>query len=217
MTEQTAGSMVLASVVLDLMPGIHSAIAAGHGDGALLRELARLGVGYIQGVAQPFLTLENGRRFDLAISLEVAQLLPSERADAFIDDLTRLSNMVLFSAAIPGQNEKLHSNERWQDEWAASFQARGYYAIDAVRPRIWHRDDVDAAVRQNTILYSNLAGLERYPGLLTDRVSLLSSLRVVHPQIWAAVRANSTPARKPVAQAIPAYIRRASERWLGVQ
>jgi SAM-dependent methyltransferase len=43
------------------------------------------------------------RRFDLAMSLEVAEHLPPEFAPKFVASLVRLSDVVLFSAAIPGQ------------------------------------------------------------------------------------------------------------------
>lgn len=43
------------------------------------------------------------KKFDLAISLEVAEHLPEEKADQFIKSLTGLSPVVLFAAAIPGQ------------------------------------------------------------------------------------------------------------------
>lgn len=43
------------------------------------------------------------RRFDLVQTMEVAEHLKPERADGFVDDLTKLSDVVLFSAAIPYQ------------------------------------------------------------------------------------------------------------------
>lgn len=43
------------------------------------------------------------RHFDLVVSLEVAEHLPSECAEIFIDSLTRLGPTILFSAAIPFQ------------------------------------------------------------------------------------------------------------------
>ena len=43
------------------------------------------------------------RKFDVAISMEVAEHLPPSRAAVFIDTLTRHSDVVLFSAAVPHQ------------------------------------------------------------------------------------------------------------------
>lgn len=42
-------------------------------------------------------------KFDLAMSLEVAEHLPPSRGPGFIDDLTELSDAVFFSAAVPNQ------------------------------------------------------------------------------------------------------------------
>lgn len=42
------------------------------------------------------------KKYDLAISLEVAEHIPSEKSDVFLDNLCNASDTVLFSAAIPG-------------------------------------------------------------------------------------------------------------------
>jgi len=55
------------------------------------------------------------RRFDLAVSLEVAEHLPPEAADGFVSLLASLAPVVAFSAAIPGQGGTGHRNERWPD------------------------------------------------------------------------------------------------------
>src|SRR5258705_8862260 len=43
------------------------------------------------------------RKFDLVVSLEVAEHLPSDCAEQFVDSLTSLGKGVLFSAAVPFQ------------------------------------------------------------------------------------------------------------------
>jgi hypothetical protein len=169
------GTEILASVLLEVIPGIQSAIAVGSG----------------------------------------AAFLQAGCGNSLVAELTKRSNLILFSAAIPGQGLGHSSNERWQDDWAAEFLARGYYAIDAIRPQIWGLDSVNAAYRQNAILYANLPGIERYPGLLGLRVSSLPSLRVVHPGMWTR-RRGPARLRETMAQAIPACFRKAGERWLGV-
>ena len=54
----------------------------------------------------------DGRRFDLAVSLEVAEHLSAKRAPTFIHDLTSLSDVVFFSAAVPLQGGTNHINEQ---------------------------------------------------------------------------------------------------------
>lgn len=45
--------------------------------------------------------LHLNRRFDLALSLEVAEHLPKKSAEIFVDTLCKLSDTIIFSAAIP--------------------------------------------------------------------------------------------------------------------
>lgn len=71
---------------------------------------------------RPF-TLE--KTYDLAVSLEVAEHLEPAAAADFIESLTRLAPVILFSAAIPLQNGYHHVNEQWPDYWAQLFQVRG--------------------------------------------------------------------------------------------
>lgn len=47
--------------------------------------------------------IELSEKFDLAISLEVAEHLSIGRAEGFVNDLTKLSPVILFSAAFPNQ------------------------------------------------------------------------------------------------------------------
>lgn len=61
-------------------------------------------------------------RFDLAISLEVAEHLPRERASSFVAELVQLAPAVLFSAAIPYQGGTDHINEQWPSWWAELFR-----------------------------------------------------------------------------------------------
>jgi hypothetical protein len=77
------------------------------------------------------------RSFDLAISLEVAKHLPESRAASFVEDLTRLAPVVVFSAAIPGQGGRDHVKEQWQTYWVAIFAQHQYVVCDVVRPKIW--------------------------------------------------------------------------------
>lgn len=47
--------------------------------------------------------LEGKQKFDIAVCLEVAEHIRRKSARGFIDNLCRLSDMVIFSAAVPGQ------------------------------------------------------------------------------------------------------------------
>lgn len=93
------------------------------------------------------------RRFDLCVSTEVAEHLEPERAESFVADLTRLSDVVLFSAAIAGQGGTGHKNEQWQDYWVELFGAQGYDFYDAFRPNLWTDPVVMGWFKQNLLVF----------------------------------------------------------------
>ena len=119
------------------------------------------------------------KKFDLAISLEVAEHLPATRAKEFIDYLTSLSDFVLFSAAIPFQGGTNHINEQWQDYWAELFEKRGYLPLDIVRPEVWNDEKVRIHYRQNTILYVQKHKVSELSSLCVPNGK--QTLSVVHP------------------------------------
>ncbi len=90
--------------------------------------------------------------FDLCCCLEVAEHLPHESADTLISNLTVASDVVLFSAAIPGQEGTDHINEQWPEYWERSFAVRGYLKLDILRPRIG-RTTVGWYYQQNMYLF----------------------------------------------------------------
>ncbi len=105
--------------------------------------------------------LHPAQRFDLAISMEVAEHLSPQRAESFVADLVALAPHVLFSAAVPGQGGNNHLNEQWQSWWAERFAAHGYGPRDIVRPAIRADRAVAYWYRQNAVLYSAGFPLER--------------------------------------------------------
>lgn len=210
--EIAAGSFRSALIVLPLVFDIvHpcSVIDVGCGVGTWLRAARALGVADLCGidgshVPQHLLEIDSGefngrdltqplghttRRYDLALSLEVAEHLPRSRADSFVSDLCGLADAVLFSAAIPGQGGQEHINEERQSVWAERFVRHGFQPIDVVRPAVWSNSDVEYWYQQNTILY-----------VANTRSDLLASARtaathnpplfdVVHPTPWGTTKA----------------------------
>lgn len=97
--------------------------------------------------------LPRDEKFDLAMSLEVAEHLDPARAESLVADLCHLSDLVLFSAAIPGQGGTGHKNEQWQSFWAGLFAQHEFSLVDAVRPLIWEDEGIAWWYRQNMLLY----------------------------------------------------------------
>ena len=120
------------------------------------------------------------------MTLEVAEHLSPARADSFVEDLTKLSDVILFSAAIPAQGGTNHVNEQWQSYWAQKFSRLGYVAIDCIRPKVWEDTALDIHYRQNIFMYVKSSELYRYPELqefyLKHRDAIIFD--AVHPQMW---------------------------------
>ena len=117
------------------------------------------------------------RRFDLVQSLEVAEHLPAEAGPTFIDCLCSHSDVILFSAAQPGQGGEHHINERDVSYWAELFSERGYAAYDCIRPLIARQRSIDPWYRFNTMLYANAKGAQRlHPHALASLVAIPSAL-----------------------------------------
>lgn len=114
---------------------------------------------------EPLRGLFDNDAFDLAVSLEVAEHLLPSRAESFVEDLTTLAPIVLFSAAVPHQGGTRHLNEQWQTYWAEKFSALGYATIDFVRDLVWTREDVEPWYQQNLLIYVRRDLLQYYPEL----------------------------------------------------
>jgi hypothetical protein len=190
-------------ILLPALPPVGSAVDVGCGVGTWLSVLSRQGVGAIQGVDGPWVDVANlaiprgsfvhhdlrenrdfGRRFDLAISLEVAEHLPPDRAAGFVGWLTGLADIVLFSAATPRQGGKNHYNEQWQDYWATLFAAQDYVPVDFIRVRIWDDARIATWYRQNLLVYVRRSRLRDLR--LPDGGGAAGPLTIVHPEVFLA-------------------------------
>ena len=110
--------------------------------------------------------VEVGDKFDLVESLEVAEHLPDSRAREFVKNLTEISDVVLFSAAIPFQGGTNHINEQWQSYWADIFAEFDYIPVDCIRTQSARLNDVTLCYAQNILIYVRETSLSRHPLLL---------------------------------------------------
>jgi SAM-dependent methyltransferase len=122
--------------------------------------------------------LKLSQRFDLAISLEVAEHLPASQARAFIEVLCNCADRVLFSAAIPGQGGRHHINEQWPVYWAALFSGFGFQCYDVLRPTLWNNPRVLWYYAQNCLIYAR-------GGSLRNASAVAKPLSLVHPTLWS--------------------------------
>ncbi len=127
---------------------------------------------------------KSNRKYDLVSCLEVAEHLKGDFAELFVESQCALSDIVLFSAAIPGQEGTMHVNEQFPDYWATIFYKKGYVPVDCIRPRIWNNPKIQWWYRQNIMFFVKQDALSNYPKLkelaLTDNQKVLS---LVHPEM----------------------------------
>jgi hypothetical protein len=84
--------------------------------------------------------IDLGRRFALAMSLEVAEHLPPSAAETLVSSISRHSDIGLFSG--PGQGGNVHLNEQRPDYWIRRFAVHEFQCFDRIRPLIWQNDRI---------------------------------------------------------------------------
>ena len=199
------GSQRSAGVVVPLVQDIvdaRSVVDVGGGEGWWAHEFALLGARAVciddgaasepaPGVEHVHHDLSNGvpeslGRFDLALSLEVAEHVEPQFADGLVAGLCDLAPSILFSAAIPGQGGHGHHNEQWPDYWAERFRTHGYSCSGALRWMLWDNDLVEYWYRQNMLFVTREP--DRYPTLFAT--PLATPWNVVHPDTLARTLAS---------------------------
>lgn len=129
--------------------------------------------------------LQTNRRFDLAVSVEVAEHLRAEHALAFVQTLTGLANVVLFSAAIPFQGGTNHFNEQWPSYWVQLFAKSNFVVVDCLRMKSWNNPQVKWWYAQNVMLFVAEQHLGDYPALMdAHQKENLWGASLVHPKRW---------------------------------
>ena len=131
--------------------------------------------------------LDNGfstdRRFDLVTSLEVAEHIKPENAEKFIASLCSLGDVVVFFAAIPGQDGTLHYNEQYPDYWIEKFAKHNFKPYDCIREIIWNNEKVSPWYRQNVLFFVNDHVKDKHPSITGNTKKILP---LVHPEIYAS-------------------------------
>jgi SAM-dependent methyltransferase len=202
---------VLVPLVLEMVPA-RSVVDVGCGLGHWLAAFRDLGVDDVVGVegssldpealvisrervelrdlSRPF---ELDRTFDLVLALEVGEHLPAVAAEGFVESLTRLGPVVLFSAAIPAQGGRNHVNEQWPDYWARCFAACGFAVIDELRFRVWQDRRVAPWYAQNVLLFVRSDRLGSVHRRSSDLQGTGGPLPLVHPRLWLDVPGEAVP------------------------
>jgi len=201
---------VMVPLVLELVQA-RSVIDVGCGTGEWLSVFRENGVEDIWGIDGPYvdqnqLKIPAGRfipadleqpfrmerRFDLVVSLEVAEHLSWSSAEAFVGSLIELGSVILFSAAIPNQGGENHLNEQWPEYWTELFNSKGFVVVDALRRRVWNNEKVQWWYAQNTLIFVAQEQLRNYPLLSREyEVYDASALPIVHPKLFLQKTENA--------------------------
>lgn len=156
-----------------------------------------------------------GRRFDLAQSLEVAEHLPASVGPAFVSQLCALADIVVFSAAQPGQGGENHINERHPSYWAGLFATHGFAPYDCIRPQVRSDATVDPWYRFNTIIYANAAGAARLSSAArATKVDTLEDLDGGGSLAWRARALILRPLPVPMVTALSRLRYRIASRFM---
>ncbi|MDB5407872.1 MAG: hypothetical protein JWL84_2784 [Rhodospirillales bacterium] len=153
---------------------VRSVVDFGCGVGTWLRQFREAGVGETLGLdgewverdqllipgecfrpADLSAPLQLQRKFDIAISLEVAEHVAEVCARQFVANIVNAAPLVVFSAAVPFQGGTSHINEQWPEYWWLLFSEFGYDCFDVVRPRFWKRLDIAYYYVQNMLIFAS--------------------------------------------------------------
>jgi hypothetical protein len=146
---------VIVPQILRLIPNLKSVVDFGCEPSIWLREFQFAGL-RTQGcynIKDFSSSITFNQKFDLAISLEAAEHIPPECSDIFIASLTNASDIILFSAAVPGQDETNHQNEQWPSYWIDKFSRRSFFCMDILRPMLWNDNRIAGCYRQNIMFF----------------------------------------------------------------
>jgi SAM-dependent methyltransferase len=177
------------TVIPYLMDLFHptSVVDIGCGDGSWLKVFTDFGVEKVIGIDGAYVTpeifklpydcfyphdltapIKLDQKFDLALCLEVAEHLPECSANQLIDSLIQLSDVIVFSSAIPYQPGDGHINLQWPEYWITKFSQKDYILINSLKYRFWDHSDVEFFYKQNMNIFAKLSVMSQKDGLMNE-------------------------------------------------
>lgn len=111
-------------------------------------------------------------KFDFVQCLECLEHIPQGIAEKVVNKLCSLGDIVMFSAATPGQGGENHINEQSLEYWRKVFENNGFKPFDPIRISFQKEKSISFWYRYNIILYVNIKGLNRLSDkFLKSRIS----------------------------------------------
>lgn len=165
-----ASQIIMSYVYNKLKP--KSVVDFGCGSGTWLSSVEKLGCNDILGLDGGYINrewllfdekkfmaadltkkIDLSKKYDLAISLEVAEHILEEYSEIYLQNLTKASDIILFSAAIPHQDGTNHVNEQYPSYWIRKFEKYDYVPYDALRWKFWNNEKIAFWYRQNIMFF----------------------------------------------------------------
>ncbi|MFB6199893.1 MAG: class I SAM-dependent methyltransferase [Candidatus Nanohaloarchaea archaeon] len=97
------------------------------------------------------------KNFDLGICIEVIEHLPESSEEALLDTLTTNVDVLVLTAATPGQGGKHHVNEKPHEYWIKKVEKRGFSFMSEKTEKVKQQLDVE----NMTYLEENLMVFEK--------------------------------------------------------
>ncbi|MGH9830080.1 MAG: hypothetical protein ACREDR_43265, partial [Blastocatellia bacterium] len=110
--------------------------------------------------------------------------------------------LILFSAAIPGQQGQGHVNERWPSYWRRLFARHAFSMLDPIRPCVREDRRVMWWYRQNLLLFVSPAALANNRRLETMARSPNVDLEWIHRTVARGLKSRESDNEWVVADAL---------------
>lgn len=122
----------------------------------------------------------DSKRYDLAVCLEMAEHVSSNRADYIVETLTKSADVIYFSGATPYSGGMHHVNEQWQSYWITKFSKKGFLVVDYIRPKVWDNRNVCYFYAEESFIFVKRERINDFPLLRKEmRDDIIYNL--VHP------------------------------------
>jgi|688.fasta_scaffold00126_107 hypothetical protein len=93
------------------------------------------------------------KKYSLAISLEVAEHLPESAADVFVENVSSAADIIIWSAATPGQGGDDHINEQPHSYWIQKFQRLGFESDENFKNLFKDNLNIEPWYKNNIIIF----------------------------------------------------------------
>ncbi|MFA5333259.1 MAG: methyltransferase domain-containing protein [Candidatus Nanoarchaeia archaeon] len=125
------------------------------------------------------------KKFDLVLSLEVAEHISNNNSDVFVESLVNLGDIIVFSSAIPYQGGTNHINEQWPIYWRKKFEKKGYVLVDCLRNKMWNDKKILFYYSQNIFFYIKKKILKKNKKIMKEfEKNKDNPLSIIHPDLF---------------------------------